>query len=263
MHRVLRDHGLGGRRRQRRPVGRHSRPRLVTTAPNMVWVWDISRLPGPGKGVWFSLYAVWDLWSRKTVGWCVGIVETAEIRDRRDRRDRRTVDDRHHQARTPRPAPADHPFRLQRTHDCRDDHRPVRHAQDPPLALTPTSVERQPHAAAAPPTRPSVDQPDRTTRPITPKPNQQKRQTPVDTFWLAVGRDPLGRRDVGAPKVGVVCWHRFDPRWTRWLESESGGLGVGDDRDAMRECGNSVHRCVEHPQRHGPVSGPVVLDQLE
>ena len=81
MHRILRDHGLAGQRRQRRP-GRHPRPRLVATAPNMVWVWDISRLPGPGKGVWFYLYAVWDLWSRKTVGWCVDTVETAEIAER-------------------------------------------------------------------------------------------------------------------------------------------------------------------------------------
>ena len=81
MHRILRDHGLAGQRRQRQP-GRHHRPRLVATAPNMVWVWDISRLPGSAKGVWFYLYAVWDLWSRKTVGWCVDTVETAEIAER-------------------------------------------------------------------------------------------------------------------------------------------------------------------------------------
>jgi len=48
----------------------------------MVWVWDISRLPGPSKGSWFYLYAVWDLWSRKTVGWCVDTVETAAIAEK-------------------------------------------------------------------------------------------------------------------------------------------------------------------------------------
>lgn len=63
---------------------------------------------------------------------------------RRDRRDRRMVDDHHHQTRTRRSGPADHPFRPRRTNDRRDDHRLVRHARDPPLALTPTSVERQP-----------------------------------------------------------------------------------------------------------------------
>lgn len=82
MHRVLRDHDLAGQRRQQSRRDRHARPRLVATAPNMVWVWDISRLPGPSKGIWFYLYAIWDLWSRKTVGWCVDIVETAEIAER-------------------------------------------------------------------------------------------------------------------------------------------------------------------------------------
>ena len=82
MHRVLRDHNLAGQRRQRSHQDHHSRPRLVATAPNMVWVWDISRLPGPTKGVWFYLYAIWDLWSRKTVGWCVDLEETSEIAQR-------------------------------------------------------------------------------------------------------------------------------------------------------------------------------------
>lgn len=42
MHRILRENGLAGQRRQRQP-GRHHKPRLVATAPNMVWVWDIER----------------------------------------------------------------------------------------------------------------------------------------------------------------------------------------------------------------------------
>ena len=81
MHRILRDHGLAGQRRQRQP-GHHHRPRVVATAPNMVWVWDISRLPGPRRGTWFYLYTIWDLWSRKTVGWCIDLTETAEIAEK-------------------------------------------------------------------------------------------------------------------------------------------------------------------------------------
>lgn len=81
MHRILRDHGLSGQRRQRQP-GRHRRPRVVATAPNMVWVWDISRLPGPHQGIWFYLYTIWDLWSRKTVGWCVENTETAAVAEK-------------------------------------------------------------------------------------------------------------------------------------------------------------------------------------
>ena len=79
MHRILRAHGLNGQRRQADRRDTHPRPRVVATAPNMVWCWDISRLPGPSKGVWLYLYVVWDLWSRKTVGWCVHHSETAEI----------------------------------------------------------------------------------------------------------------------------------------------------------------------------------------
>lgn len=81
MHRILRNHGLAGQRRQRQP-GNHPRPRVVATAPNMVWVWDISRLPGPDRGTWFYLYTIWDLWSRKTVGWCIDTTETAEIAEK-------------------------------------------------------------------------------------------------------------------------------------------------------------------------------------
>jgi transposase-like protein len=50
MHRILRDRGLNGQRRQGNPRQGHPRPRAVATAPNMVWVWDISRIPGPAKG---------------------------------------------------------------------------------------------------------------------------------------------------------------------------------------------------------------------
>jgi putative transposase len=267
MHRVLRDHVLAGQRRQRRP-GRHPRPRLVATAPNTVWVWDISRLPGPGKGVWFYRYAVWDLWSRKTVGWCVDIVETAEIaewlmtvtikREHVDRgqliihsdrgaqmtagtitdlydmlgirrslsRPRVSNDNPHAEAgfktyrldwpaqfatlatatlalrnslRLVQPRPPSHrdrppdtsgPSRRQRT---TNQHRPpVRARQRPP---TPPRTIPERATPTAPPTRPSMDQPHRTTRPITPKPNQQKRQTATDTF-----RDPVAR--MGVRRVG-------------------------------------------------------------
>ena len=43
MHRILRDRGLNGQRRQGNPRQGHPRPRVVATAPNMVWVWDIER----------------------------------------------------------------------------------------------------------------------------------------------------------------------------------------------------------------------------
>jgi putative transposase len=48
------------------------------TAPNRVWSWDITYLPGPAKGLYFYLYLILDIFSRKIVGWEVWTEETAE-----------------------------------------------------------------------------------------------------------------------------------------------------------------------------------------
>jgi len=82
MHRLLAERDLTGQRRQSAARPRAPKPRVVACAPNQVWVWDISRLPGPGKGSWFYLYVIWDLWSRKIVGWTIDDAETAEIAER-------------------------------------------------------------------------------------------------------------------------------------------------------------------------------------
>lgn len=55
------------------------RPReLVATGPNQVWSWDITYLPSPVRGVFYYLYMVMDVWSRKIVGWTVRESESAE-----------------------------------------------------------------------------------------------------------------------------------------------------------------------------------------
>lgn len=57
-------------------------PRPPTThsahGPKEVWCWDITWLPGPAVGVYFYLYLVLDLYSRKIVGWEVHERERAE-----------------------------------------------------------------------------------------------------------------------------------------------------------------------------------------
>lgn len=65
-----------GRRRPPRPAGEP--PRHCAKAPNAVWSWDISWLPGPVKGLFFHLYLIMDLYSRKIVGWEVYERESAE-----------------------------------------------------------------------------------------------------------------------------------------------------------------------------------------
>ena len=68
-YRVLRDHQMvqyRGRqlKPQRRAISTHQ-----ATGPNQVWCWDISWLPGPARGVFYYLYLVLDIYSRKVVGW--------------------------------------------------------------------------------------------------------------------------------------------------------------------------------------------------
>jgi putative transposase len=65
------------RGRARAPRPPREPPRLVARAPNHVWTWDISWLPGPVKGLFFYLYLIVDLYSRKIVGWEVYESESA------------------------------------------------------------------------------------------------------------------------------------------------------------------------------------------
>jgi transposase InsO family protein len=57
----------------------HSRPLpLVATAPNQVWSWDITYLATTVAGLFFYLYLIMDVYSRKIVGWEVYIDQTSD-----------------------------------------------------------------------------------------------------------------------------------------------------------------------------------------
>lgn len=60
-------------KQQSRSISTHK-----ATAPNQVWMWDITYLNGPIKGVHYYLYLFLDLYSRKIVGWEVWESEDAE-----------------------------------------------------------------------------------------------------------------------------------------------------------------------------------------
>jgi putative transposase len=71
--------------RERRAQRRHPRrapPRLVATAPNQVWTWDITKLAGPRKWKAFPLYVIVDMFSRYVVAWMVAERETAKLAGR-------------------------------------------------------------------------------------------------------------------------------------------------------------------------------------
>ncbi|HEX9867826.1 MAG TPA: DDE-type integrase/transposase/recombinase [Candidatus Tectomicrobia bacterium] len=78
MYRVLAASNQVRERRDRRRHPVHTKPVLVARAPNQVWSWDITKLAGPAKGVWFMLYVVLDIFSRYVVGWLLSERENAE-----------------------------------------------------------------------------------------------------------------------------------------------------------------------------------------
>ena len=77
--RVLREEGQLVHRETSRPPTKRNRPdQHVADGPNQVWSWDITYLRSPIRGVFFYLYAVVDVWSRKLVGWTVHEEESSE-----------------------------------------------------------------------------------------------------------------------------------------------------------------------------------------
>jgi putative transposase len=79
LYRVLAAFGESVERRAQRGPMTHTKPTLTATAPNQVWTWDITKLRGPLKGVFYCLYVILDLFSRMTVGWLLAERESAEL----------------------------------------------------------------------------------------------------------------------------------------------------------------------------------------
>jgi len=79
MYRLLRERGPVRERRNHREPKHHAVPRLVATAPNQVWTWDISKLPTEVRGTFLNLYVVLDLFSRYVVAWMVAAHENTAL----------------------------------------------------------------------------------------------------------------------------------------------------------------------------------------
>lgn len=79
MHRLLRKHGAAGERRRQATHPPKKKPELLATGPGQVWSWDITKVRGPGRGIWFQLYVVLDIFSRYVVAWTVQNSEDSEI----------------------------------------------------------------------------------------------------------------------------------------------------------------------------------------
>lgn len=77
-YRVLRKADqLAHRGKAKPPI--HKRPESIeASAPNQLWSWDITYLPTVVKGLYFYLYMIMDVFSRKIVGWEVFGTESAD-----------------------------------------------------------------------------------------------------------------------------------------------------------------------------------------
>lgn len=78
MYRVLRQERLLRHRGRARAPKQRAPSTHEATGPNQVWSWDITYLKSPVRGIFFYLYAIVDVWSRKLVGWAVHDVESAD-----------------------------------------------------------------------------------------------------------------------------------------------------------------------------------------
>jgi putative transposase len=68
LYRILAEHA---QLVERRRIARHPArtvPKLVATGPGQVYSWDITKLAGPAKGIYYDAYVMIDIYSRYIVG---------------------------------------------------------------------------------------------------------------------------------------------------------------------------------------------------
>lgn len=82
MYRVLASANQVRERRDQRRHPTYVKPQLEARGPNQVWSWDITKVPGPTRGTYYSLYVVIDIYSRYVVAWTVASTESATIAQR-------------------------------------------------------------------------------------------------------------------------------------------------------------------------------------
>ena len=79
MYRLLREAGQVRERRAQAAHPARTKPELIATGPNQVWTWDITKLAGPQRGVYYHLYVMIDIFSRCAVHFEVHATELGEL----------------------------------------------------------------------------------------------------------------------------------------------------------------------------------------
>jgi transposase InsO family protein len=78
-YRVLRAAGQQHHRGRSQAAQRKAPSTHCASGPNQVWCWDITWLPGPARGLFYYLYLILDLYSRKIVAWEVHDTEASDL----------------------------------------------------------------------------------------------------------------------------------------------------------------------------------------
>lgn len=79
MYRILKHEKQLAHRQRSAPARRYEALARTASGPNQVWSWDISWLRSPVRGMFYYLYLIVDLYSRKIVAWSVHEEESAEL----------------------------------------------------------------------------------------------------------------------------------------------------------------------------------------
>lgn len=79
MYRILSDRDQVRERRRGHVHRAYEKPELLTSSPNSLWTWDITRLKGPVTWSYYYLYVLIDVFSRYVTGFMVACRESAEL----------------------------------------------------------------------------------------------------------------------------------------------------------------------------------------
>jgi putative transposase len=79
MYRVLHENKQVQERRNQRRHPTYVAPEILSTKPNELWSWDITKLKGPVKWTYYYLYVILDVFSRYVVGWMLAPKESAAL----------------------------------------------------------------------------------------------------------------------------------------------------------------------------------------
>jgi transposase InsO family protein len=79
MYRIARHAGQTRERRRQATHPATVKPELLADGPSQVWTWDITKLRGPAKAVFYQLYVLIDIFSRFTPSWIVSPVEDSQL----------------------------------------------------------------------------------------------------------------------------------------------------------------------------------------